>query len=231
MPAAGCRTGSCCFWDKHKGMMMTITLDDEQKIKAVKHLSRQDKKLAALIEKVGECRLSGKGHPDLFGTLADAIVSQQLSGKAAATIFGRFCVLLSAEDKKPQPAQMSGVTEQQLRSVGLSRAKSLAVLDLSDKIEQGIVLPLTVLEAMPDEDIIQNLIQVRGIGRWTAEIFLMFQLGRADVLPVDDLGVRKGFMLTYGLEAMPDKKFLSQHAVRWQPYRSVASWYMWRALE
>jgi 3-methyladenine DNA glycosylase/8-oxoguanine DNA glycosylase len=126
---------------------------------------------------------------------------------------------------------MSGVTEQQLRSVGLSRAKSLAVLDLADKIEQGIVLPLTVLEAMPDEDVIQNLIQVRGIGRWTAEMFLMFQLGRADVLPVDDLGVRKGFMLTYGLEAMPDKKLLVQHAVRWQPYRSVASWYMWRALE
>ncbi|MDP3518691.1 MAG: DNA-3-methyladenine glycosylase [Pseudohongiella sp.] len=212
-------------------MMMTITLDDEQKIKAVKHLSRQDKKLAELIERVGECRLSGKGHPDLFGTLADAIVSQQLSGKAAATIFGRFCVLLGAEDKKPQPAQLSGVTEQQLRSVGLSRAKSLAVLDLADKIEQGTVLPLSVLEAMPDEDIIQNLIQVRGIGRWTAEMFLMFQLGRADVLPVDDLGVRKGFMLTYGLEAMPDKKLLVQHAARWQPYRSVASWYMWRALE
>jgi 3-methyladenine DNA glycosylase/8-oxoguanine DNA glycosylase len=212
-------------------MMMTITLDDEQKIKAVTHLSRQDKKLAVLIERVGECRLSDKGHPDLFGTLVDAIVSQQLSVKAAATIFGRFCGLLGAEDKKPQPAQMSGVTEQQLRSVGLSRAKSLAVLDLADKIEQGIVLPLTVLEAMPDEDVIQNLIQVRGIGRWTAEMFLMFQLGRADVLPVDDLGVRKGFMLTYGLEAMPDKKLLVQHAVRWQPYRSVASWYMWRALE
>jgi DNA-3-methyladenine glycosylase II len=212
-------------------MMMTITLDDEQKIKAVTHLSRQDKKLAVLIERVGECRLSDKGHPDLFGTLVDAIVSQQLSVKAAATIFGRFCGLLGAEDKKPQPAQMSGVTEQQLRSVGLSRAKSLAVLDLADKIEQGIVLPLTVLEAMPDEDVIQNLIQVRGIGRWTAEMFLMFQLGRADVLPVDDLGVRKGFMLTYGLEAMPDKKSLVQHAVRWQPYRSVASWYMWRALE
>lgn len=210
---------------------MTITLDDEQKIKAVTHLSRQDKKLAVLIERVGECRLSDKGHPDLFGTLVDAIVSQQLSVKAAATIFGRFCGLLGAEDKKPQPAQMSGVTEQQLRSVGLSRAKSLAVLDLADKIEQGIVLPLTVLEAMPDEDVIQNLIQVRGIGRWTAEMFLMFQLGRADVLPVDDLGVRKGFMLTYGLEAMPDKKLLVQHAVRWQPYRSVASWYMWRALE
>ena len=212
-------------------MMMTITLDDEQKIKAVTHLSRQDKKLAVLIERVGECRLSDKGHPDLFGTLVDAIVSQQLSVKAAATIFGRFCGLLGAEDKKPQPAQMSGVTEQQLRSVGLSRAKSLAVLDLADKIEQGIVLPLTVLEAMPYEDVIQNLIQVRGIGRWTAEMFLMFQLGRADVLPVDDLGVRKGFMLTYGLEAMPDKKLLVQHAVRWQPYRSVASWYMWRALE
>jgi DNA-3-methyladenine glycosylase II len=210
---------------------MTVALDDAQRAKAIEHLSRKDKKLAGLIKKVGECRLSGKGHPDLFGTLAHAIVSQQLSGKAAATIFGRFCVLLGAADEKPQPEQLSGVTEDQLRSVGLSRAKSLAVLDLTEKIEQGVVLPLTTLETLPDEDIIRNLIQVRGIGRWTAEMFLMFQLGRPDVLPVDDLGVRKGFMLTYGLEAMPDKKLLVQHAVKWQPYRSVASWYMWRAAE
>ncbi|MDO8909896.1 MAG: DNA-3-methyladenine glycosylase [Pseudohongiella sp.] len=210
---------------------MIIMLDDAHRARAIEHLSRKDKKLAALIRQVGECRLGGKNHPDLFGTLADAIVSQQLSGKAAATIFARFCVLLGAGDKKPQPAQLSGVTEEQLRSVGLSRAKSLAVLDLADKIENGSVLPLSTLETMPDEDIIQNLIQVRGIGRWTAEMFLMFQLGRSDVLPVDDLGVRKGFMLTYGLDVMPDKKLMTQHALKWQPYRSVASWYMWRAAE
>ena len=210
---------------------MIITLDTAHTASAVEHLCKKDKKLAALIRKVGECRLAGKDHPDLFGTLADAIVSQQLSGKAAATIFGRLCLLLGAADKKPRPEQISAVTEEQLRSVGLSRAKALAVQDLALKIEQGIVLPLDVLETLPDEDIVQNLIQVRGIGRWTAEMFLMFQLGRADVLPVDDLGVRKGFMLTYGLDTMPDKKLLTQHAVKWQPYRSVASWYMWRATE
>ncbi|TFH74676.1 DNA-3-methyladenine glycosylase 2 family protein [Gammaproteobacteria bacterium LSUCC0112] len=209
----------------------TMILDDKQTALAIKTLSEQDSTLAALINRVGECRLRGKDHPDLFGTLADAIVSQQLSGKAAATIFARFCVLLDADDKKPQPAQLASVTEEQLRSVGLSRAKALAVKDLASKIEQGLVLPLSVLETLPDEAVIQNLIQVRGIGRWTAEMFLMFQLGRADVLPLDDLGVRKGFMLTYGLDAMPDKKVLMQQAVSWQPYRSVASWYLWRATE
>lgn len=208
-----------------------MILDDKQTALAIKTLSEQDSTLAALINRVGECRLRGKDHPDLFGTLADAIVSQQLSGKAAATIFARFCVLLDADDKKPQPAQLASVTEEQLRSVGLSRAKALAVKDLASKIEQGLVLPLSVLETLPDEAVIQNLIQVRGIGRWTAEMFLMFQLGRADVLPLDDLGVRKGFMLTYGLDAMPDKKVLMQQAVSWQPYRSVASWYLWRATE
>lgn len=208
-----------------------MILDDKQTALAIKTLSEQDATLATLISRVGECRLRGKDHPDLFGTLADAIVSQQLSGKAAATIFARFCVLLGADDKKPQPAQLASVTEDQLRSVGLSRAKALAVKDLASKIEQGFVLPLSVLETLPDEAVIQNLIQVRGIGRWTAEMFLMFQLGRADVLPVDDLGVRKGFMLTYGLDAMPDKSVLTQHAVSWQPYRSVASWYLWRATE
>ena len=210
---------------------MIIALDAVHTAKAVRYLSRKDKELAGLIRKVGECGLSGKDHPDLFGTLASAIVSQQLSGRAAATIFGRLCVLLGAANKKPRPEQLSAVTEEQLRSVGLSRAKALAVQDLALKIEQGMVLPLDVLETLPDEDIVQNLIQVRGIGRWTAEMFLMFQLGRADVLPVDDLGVRKGFMLTYGLDTMPDKKLLTQHAVKWQPYRSVASWYLWRATE
>ncbi|MBU2099279.1 MAG: DNA-3-methyladenine glycosylase [Gammaproteobacteria bacterium] len=210
---------------------MIITLDATCTADALAHLTRKDKKLGALIKRVGECRLTGKDHPDLFGTLANAIVSQQLSGKAAATIFGRLCELLGAADQKPTPAQLAGVTEEQLRSVGLSRAKSLAVQDLAAKIEQGIVLPLTTLETLPDEDIVQNLIQVRGIGRWTAEMFLMFQLGRADVLPVDDLGVRKGFMFTYGLDEMPDKKQLTEHAVKWQPYRSVASWYLWRATE
>ena len=210
---------------------MLRTLGEQQRELAVAHLCRVDRPLAALINKVGECRLGNNGQTDLFGTLTHAIISQQLSGKAATTIFSRFCILLGAVDEKPQPAQLAGIDGQQLRAVGLSRAKSLAVQDLADKIASGAVLPLADLETLPDEDIIQNLIQVRGIGRWTAEMFLMFQLGRADVLPVDDLGVRKGFMLTYGLSAMPDKKLLIEHAGSWQPYRSVASWYLWRATE
>jgi len=126
---------------------------------------------------------------------------------------------------------LRGLGVEQLRSVGLSQAKALAVLDLAEKIVSEQVLPLPVLETLDDDAVIQNLVQVRGIGRWTAEMFLMFQMGRTDVLPVDDLGIRKGFMLVYGLDTMPDKTQMLAHAQRWQPYRSVASWYLWRAVE
>ncbi len=210
---------------------MIMTLDDNISKKAHQHLRRHDKALAAVIKRARPCELMPRSHLDLFGTLSHAIVGQQLSLKAAATIYARFCQLLGADDGQPHPAQLRGLGVEQLRSVGLSQAKALAVLDLAEKIVSEQVLPLPVLETLDDDAVIQNLVQVRGIGRWTAEMFLMFQMGRTDVLPVDDLGIRKGFMLVYGLDTMPDKTQMLAHAQRWQPYRSVASWYLWRAVE
>lgn len=210
---------------------MNMTLDNKTIGKALQYLRQQDEALASVISCARPCELKPRSHLDLFGTLSHAIVGQQLSLKAAATIYGRFCQLLGADDGQPHPTQLHGLTVEHLRAVGLSQAKALAVLDLADKMLSEQVLPLPVLEKLDDEAVIQNLIQVRGIGRWTAEMFLMFQMGRADVFPVDDLGIRKGFMWVYGLNAMPDKKQMVNHAQRWQPYRSVASWYLWRAVE
>jgi DNA-3-methyladenine glycosylase II len=200
---------------------------------ALRTLKRRDKVLASLIRRV-PFSLTPNGQPDVFGTLAHAIVSQQLSGKAAATIFARFQHLFGLAGNTafaPSPQQVLAMPTDSLRSVGLSQAKTHAIKDLADKIEQRQVLPLETLMRLDDEAIIDNLIQVRGIGRWTAEMFLMFQLGRPDVLPVDDLGVRKGFMLAYDLADMPSRSQLVDHAERWRPWRSIASWYMWRAVE
>jgi DNA-3-methyladenine glycosylase II len=210
---------------------MIITLDNTAHKKALRHLRKHDKKLSAVIARTRACELSPRPHLDLFGTLAHAIVGQQLSVKAAATIYARFCDLLGAADGQPHPGQLQGITIEHLRATGLSQAKALAVLDLAAKIDSGQVLAPAELESLDDESVIQNLIQVRGVGRWTAEMFLMFQMGRADVLPVDDLGIRKGFMQVYGLDTMPDKKWMMEWARCWQPYRSVASWYLWRAVE
>ncbi len=200
---------------------------------AITHLCRRDKVLAGLIRQVGDCRLLAESSTDLFGTLTNAIISQQLSSKAAATIIGRYRALfrLRDESSSPSPARVIRMADEKLRGAGLSGAKTLAVKDLAAKLKAGTLPAIDVIEALDDEAIIQHLIQVRGIGRWTAEMFLMFQLGRPDVLPVDDLGVRKGFMLLYGLDAMPDKKALTAHAECWRPFRSVASWYLWRAVE
>jgi len=210
---------------------MIITLDSSTEQKALRHLRRHDKPLATVIKKARPCELYPREHTDLFATLAHAIVGQQLSLKAAATIYERFCNLLGAKNLRPSPRQLKGLTPEQLRGVGLSQAKVLAVLDLAEKISSGQVLPMPELETLDDESVIQNLIQVRGVGRWTAEMFLMFQMGRANVMPVDDLGIRKGFMLVYGLDEMPVKNQIIEHAEIWQPYRSVASWYLWRAVE
>ena len=214
-----------------QGDSMIITLDEKTAKKALQHLRKHDKALALVMARARPCELAPRSHLDLFGTMSHAIVGQQLSVKAAATIYQRFCALLGAADGQPHPGQLSGLGVEQLRSVGLSQAKALAVLDLAEKIVSEQVLPLCVLETLEDEAVIQNLVQVRGIGRWTAEMFLMFQMGRADVLPMDDLGIRKGFMRVYGLETMPDKKQMLALAQCWQPYRSAGSWYLWRAAE
>lgn len=200
---------------------------------ALATLRAADVRLAALIDRAPVCDMSTRDarnptERDLFQSLLRSIVYQQLSGKAAATIHGRVEALF---DDVPEPAALLALPDGALRGAGLSRNKLLAVRDLAEKTLDGTVPPLAELEALDDETIIQRLVQVRGIGRWTVEMLLMFRLRRPDVLPVDDLGVRKGFMLTYGLDGLPKPTLLRERAERWRPYRSVASWYMWRAVE
>jgi methylated-DNA-[protein]-cysteine S-methyltransferase len=198
---------------------------------AVAHLRAKDRTLARLIERAGPFRMRMNTAPTTFAMLAEALVYQQLSGKAAATIFGRLCALYGETDSCPLPSDILGTDEQTLRSVGLSTAKARAVTDLAFKVEEGLVAPLKKLRTWPDADVLTNLVAVRGIGPWTAEMFLIFRLGRPDVLPLDDFGVRKGVKLTYRMPEMPDKKELATLGERWRPYRTVAAWYFWQALE
>jgi 3-methyladenine DNA glycosylase/8-oxoguanine DNA glycosylase len=198
---------------------------------AVVMLGRSDAKLAALIERVGPCRLlEARDYASPFHALLRAIVYQQLSGKAAGTIYQRVAGLFSGQQPLT-PANLLLIEDEALRAAGLSRAKTLAVKDLAVKTIEGIVPELDELQQLEDDEIIRRLIQVRGIGRWTVEMMLMTHLGRPDVFPVDDLGVRKGFMLLYELEKIPAAKELYPLGEPWRPYRSVASWYLWRALD
>lgn len=197
---------------------------------AVEHLSRSDRRLARLIARAGPFTLRPEKVQSPFQALLRAIIYQQLSGKAAATIFGRVAAQFPHR-RGVQPEAIAAARDELLRQVGLSRAKVLAVKDLAAKTIDGTVPTFARLRKMDDDEIIARLIQVRGIGRWTVEMLLMFRLGRPDVLPVADLGVRRGFMLTYAKRELPAPADLTRHAERWRPYRSVASWYMWRAVD
>jgi len=196
---------------------------------AIAELARRDPPLGTLIERVGPYRLTLRDMRSPFLGLLRAIVYQQLSGKAAATIHGRLTALF--ERGEVTPAALLAMPPERLRAAGLSAAKAAAAYDLAEKTLAGIVPDADALTAMADEEIIERLVSVRGIGRWTVEMLLMFNLGRPDVLPVTDLGIRKGFMVTYGLAAMPTPSAVRLHGERWAPYRSVASWYLWRAVD
>ncbi len=197
---------------------------------ALRHLRRADPALARIIRRAGPCTLQPRGTQSLFHALAESITYQQLSGKAAATIFGRV-VALFAPKRFPTPADLLAMPDARLRAAGLSAAKTAALKDLARKSIDGTVPTLAQVRRLEDAEIIERLTAVRGIGVWTVEMLLMFRLGRPDVLPVADLGVRKGFMVTYGLEAMPKPAEMTELAERWRPYRTVGSWYMWRACE
>jgi 3-methyladenine DNA glycosylase/8-oxoguanine DNA glycosylase len=197
---------------------------------AVEHLRRSDAAFARVIEAVGPFNLARDQRPSIFIALAEAIVYQQLTGKAAATIFGRLCALFPGAEKGPTADQILGASDEQLRGAGLSRSKVLALRDLAQRAANGGIPTLAEIRRMEDEAIIERLIEIRGIGRWTAEMLLIFHLGRPDVLPVDDYGVRKGFAIAYDRE-LPSPKELAAYGVRWKPYRTVASWYLWRAVE
>jgi DNA-3-methyladenine glycosylase II len=165
-----------------------------------------------------------------YEALFESIVYQQLSGKAAATILGRVKTAL-ADGAFPAPDVVLAAPDETLRAAGLSRAKTAAVKDLAAKTRSGHVPPLAKLRRMDDDAIVEHLTAIRGIGRWTVEMMLIFRLGRPDVLPVHDYGVRNGFRIAYGKRALPTPKQLAAFGERWRPHRTVASWYLWRAVE
>jgi 3-methyladenine DNA glycosylase/8-oxoguanine DNA glycosylase len=212
-----------------------LALDFDPK-RAVRALRRGDPGLAEVFDAIGPCRLADemRQSDSVFPTLVEAIVAQQLSAKAAATIHGRLCALFSGrrgERSTPTPRQIARASEEKLRSAGLSRAKALAVGDLARRTLSGEIPPLEIIRTLPDDEIVARLTSVRGIGRWTAEMFLIFRLGRPDVLPVDDYALRKGFSIATGLAEMPSPRVVASHGERWAPWRTVASWYLWRLAE
>jgi 3-methyladenine DNA glycosylase/8-oxoguanine DNA glycosylase len=196
---------------------------------AVEHLRASDESLARVIDSVGPFRLQLIGASSIFGALAQAIVYQQLNGKAAAAIFARFCALFPGTD--PTAELVLAISEEELRGAGLSRSKLLSLRDLAGKTVSGEIPTLAEIRLMEDDAIIERLTSVRGIGRWTVEMLLIFRLGRPDVLPADDYGIRKGFALAYTQGELPARKDVEAHGVRWKPYRTVASWYLWRLAE
>jgi len=200
-------------------------------IQAVETLRKGDPKLARLIARIGPCRLQLKTTPSIFAALAESIVYQQLHGKAAATIFARVRALFPRARGALTPAQVLRASETELRGAGLSNAKYLALRDLAERCQSGSLPTLSQIQKLDDEAIIERLTEVRGVGRWTVEMLLMFRLGRPDVLPLDDYGVRKGFSIAFGTEELPSKAELEARAQRWKPYRTVASWYLWRATD
>jgi len=197
---------------------------------AVAHLRVRDRRLARLMDRCPPDRMALSHPHTVFHALARAIVYQQLSGAAAATIFGRVRALY-APKKFPLPGELAATPPARLRAAGLSNAKTAAMIDLAHRTASGELPTLAQIRKLSDEEIVERLTVVRGIGPWTVHMFLMFRLGRPDVLPVADYGVRKGFALTYRKKDLPTPDELTRHAERWRPYRSLASWYMWRALE
>jgi len=183
--------------------------------------------LARIIDAIGPFRIAPRG-PSIFVALARAIVYQQLAGKAAAAIYARVCALFP--EGEPTPERILNASDEELRGAGLSRSKMLSLRDLARRAADGEIPTPSEIHHMVDEAIIERLTQIRGIGRWTAEMLLIFHLGRPDVLPVDDYGVRKGFAIAYDRD-LPSPKELAAYGERWKPYRTVASWYLWRVVE
>ena len=201
---------------------------DHQKAHA--HLSQADKRLGRLIADIGEFSFKLDECDSVYESLLEAITHQSISGKAAATIYARIKAL-GKNGECPTPAEILAASSQSLREAGLSAAKALAMKDLAQKTIDGVVPTLEAAHKMSDEELVERLISVRGIGTWTVEMFLIFRLGRPDVLPIHDYGVQKGFAILYRKKAIPKPRELAAFGERWRPYRTVASWYMWRAVQ
>lgn len=196
--------------------------------KAYRHLRESDPRLGALIDEHGA--YTPRPNPDPYVALVRSIFFQQLAGAAASAIMRRTFALFGDEERTPDPADFLRASDEDLRSAGLSRQKTGYLRDLAQHVVDGR-LRFDQVDGMDDAEVIKHLTAVKGIGEWSAHMFLMFHLGRPDVLPVGDLGVRKGMQAVYGLRKEPDAKRASKIGAPWAPYRSVGAWYMWRAVE
>jgi DNA-3-methyladenine glycosylase II len=205
---------------------MSLAFSEADFARARRILMRRDPRLGALMKRVGPCRLheSRTRHP--FAALVRAVVSQQLSGKAAQTIHDRVLALVGGMDAL-QPASLAAAETEALRAAGLSRQKIAYLRDLASHVGDGR-LNLAALENLPDEAVIEAITAVHGFGRWSAQMFLMFRLNRPDVFPVDDLGIVKGVQKLFDMQRRPAPRTMERLAAPWRPYRSIAAWYLWR---
>ena len=194
------------------------------------HLSKADRVLARVIREVGPCTMRPRRNCPPFQSLVQAVTHQQLNGTAAQTILKRFIALFPGQ-KFPTPEAIVSATDEQLRSAGLSRAKTAAIKDIAHRTTIGHVPTRREAARLSDEELVARLTEIRGVGPWTVEMFLIFTLGRRDVLPVGDYGVRCGFAKAYGWKELPTPKELLAEGECWRPYRSIAAWYMWRVLD
>jgi len=199
-------------------------------LSAAQHLAHVDPVMDRLIREVGPCTLKPRRRRSPFESLVRAIAYQQLHDRAAESILRRFIALFPGR-RFPRPLEVLAMPTDAIRQAGFSGAKIAALRDLAVKTLDGTVPTSRVIRRLDDHAIVQRLIAVRGVGRWTVDMLLIFQLGRPDVLPADDYGVRNGYRLTYGLEAIPTPKQMQRRGEIWKPYRTVAAWYLWRAAD
>ncbi len=195
---------------------------------AAAHLSRVDPTMASLVKRFGPPAIDVPQRRSPFEALARAIAHQQLNGRAAETIYNRYAIAMGDHT---DPGALLGLSDETLRACGFSRAKSLALRDLAEKATAGVVPARAVLTKLDDEAIVERLVEVRGVGRWTVEMLLIFTLGRPDVLPVDDFGVQNGFRIAYHKRSRPKPKVLATFGKRWAPFRSAAAHYLWKAAD
>jgi DNA-3-methyladenine glycosylase II len=197
---------------------------------AIKHLSAVDPVMARLIREIGPCELEPEKHRSPFHSLVLAVAHQQLHATAANNILARFKKLFPGK-KFPKPEDLADVTDQQLRACGFSFSKIAAIRDIAAKTLDGTIPSSRQIAKLSDEEIVERLTEARGVGRWTVEMLLIFKLGRPDVLPVDDFGVRNGFRVAYKKRTMPKAKALLKFGKRWRPHATTAAWYLWRAAD
>jgi DNA-3-methyladenine glycosylase II len=197
---------------------------------ALKHLSAVDPVMRELIREIGACELKPESRRSPFQSLVQAVAHQQLNGTAANTILTRF-IKLFPKRKFPKPEDLANVTDEQIRACGFSFAKIKSIRDIAEKTLSGVVPSSRAIVKLSDDEIITRLTEVRGVGRWTVEMLLIFQLGRENVLPADDFGVRSGFRVAYKKREMPKPKDLLKFGERWRPHATTAAWYLWRAAD